>query len=85
MEEVYSVNFAELSSVVNNGLVLYTTQDLYNHPRVGYNPLRIKAIGVSGKNPTDIKISQLDARRIHGLQKNIELLKECRVAIIVGY
>ncbi len=84
-EEVYSINFADLNYVVDGGLVLYSTKDLYNHPRVGYNPLRIRAISVAGTNMTSVKISSFDARRIHGSKKNINLLKECRVAIIVGY
>jgi len=84
MEEVYSINFADPAYVVNNGLVLYSTKDLYNNPRVGYNPLRIKSVGVTGTKMTYIKISSFDARRIHGSKKNIELLKECRVAIIIG-
>jgi len=85
MDEVYSINFADLNHVIESGLVLYSTQDLYNHPRVGYNPLRIRAIGVVGGKLTNVKISPFDARRIHGSKKNINLLKECRVAIIVGY
>lgn len=84
-DEVYSINFADLNHVIDGGLVLYSTQDLYNHPRVGYNPLRIRAIGVVGAKFTNIKISSFDARRIHGSKKNLNLLKECRVAIIVGY
>lgn len=83
-EEVYSINFANLNQVVDGGLVLYATKDLYNNRRIGYSPLRIRAIGVVGENQTDIKISSFDARRIHGSKKNIELLKECRVAIIFG-
>ena len=84
LEEVYSINFADLRHVVDKGLVLYTTQDLYNHPRIGYNPLRIQAIGVSGVKQSNIKISSFDARRIHGSKKNLQLLKECCVAIIFG-
>ncbi|GAH99970.1 unnamed protein product, partial [marine sediment metagenome] len=38
-----------------------------------------------GNKLTDVKISSFDARRIHGSKKNIEILKECRVAIIVGH
>ncbi len=85
LEEVYSINFAALNHVVNSGLVLYTTRDLYNNPRIGYNPLRIRAVGVVGNKLTDIKISSFDARRIHGSKNNIELLKKCRVAIIFGH
>ncbi len=85
LEEVYSINFADLNHVVDRGLVLYSTQDLYNHPRVGYNPLRVRAIGAVGAKFTDIKISSFDARRIHGSKKNIDLLKECRIAFIIGF
>jgi hypothetical protein len=81
-EEVFSINFADLYSTVEGGLVLYTTHDLYNNPRIGYNPLRIQAMGLMGDKMTDIKISSFDARRIHGSKKNLQLLKECRVVII---
>ncbi len=82
MEEIYSINFADFSKVIENGLALYSMQDLYSNARIGYNPLRIRAIGVCGNMLTDIKISSIDARRLHGSKNNIELLKECRVAII---
>ena len=84
LEEVYSVSFADQNSIIDKGLVLYTTQDLHNNPRIGQNPLRIQAIDITGKAGTDIKISEPDARRIHGSKNNIELLKECRLAIIFG-
>lgn len=83
-EEIYSINFAEATYFVERGLVLYTRSDLYNNPRIGFNPLRFRAIGVSGDKKTNIKISSFDARRIHGSQHNLNLLKECRVAIIFG-
>lgn len=82
LEEVYSVNFADFNHVIDRGLMLYTTKDLYSDSRVGNNPLRIQAIGTVGDKLTDIKISSFDARHIHGSKRNIELLKECRVAII---
>lgn len=84
MIEVYSVNFADLNYITDRGLVLFSSQDLYNNPRIGYNPLRIQALAVAGSNFSDIKISSFDARRIHGSEKNLKLLKECRVVIIVG-
>jgi hypothetical protein len=83
-EEVFSLNFADHESLVRNGLVLYTTHDLHDHPRTGANPLQIKAQGVFGNALTDIKISSLDARRMHGSKHNLQLLKECRIAIIIG-
>uniref|UniRef100_A0A7C4TI48 Uncharacterized protein n=1 Tax=candidate division WOR-3 bacterium TaxID=2052148 RepID=A0A7C4TI48_UNCW3 len=82
LNEVYSVNFASRGAIIDNGLVLYTTEEIYNHPRIGYNPLRIRALGTTGQRFSDIQISSYDARRIHGSKKNLNLLKECRVAII---
>lgn len=81
-DEVYSINFADPRCVLDGGLCLFTTKDLYNNSRIGYNPLRIQAMGVTGDKLTNIKISSFDARRIHGSKKNLALLKECRVAII---
>ncbi len=83
-EEVYSVNFADVNHLLQNGLVLYTTADEYDNTRVGSNPLRVQAMGVFGKALTDIRLSSPDARRIHASKNNIQLLKECRVAIIIG-
>jgi len=83
-EEIYTVNFADLRYVIDGGLVLYSTSDLFNNSRIGYNPLRIQALGITGAKMTDIKISSFDARRIHGSMRNLTLLKECRVAIIFG-
>ncbi len=84
MNEVHSVNFAEIHNIIENGVVLYSRTELHNNSRIGNNPLRIEAIGVMGKNLSDIKISSSDARLIHGSKNNLKLLKECRVAIIIG-
>jgi hypothetical protein len=84
LEEIYSVNFADQNLIIDQGLVLYTMQDLYNDPRIGQNPLRIKATDVIGSSRTDIKVAQSDAKRIHGSKNNLNLLRECRLAIIFG-
>lgn len=83
-EEVFSVRFTDHGHLVQNGLVLYTTQEMHGHSRTGDNPLQIKARGVFGNALTDLKISSFDARRIHGSKHNLQLLKECRIAIIIG-
>ena len=83
-QEIFSINFADPSSVVDNGLVLYCLQEPFNHPRIGYNPLRIQAQGVTGAGMTDIRISAFDARRLHGSRQILSLLDECRIAIIIG-
>jgi hypothetical protein len=83
-EEVFSVDFADAHAVVDNGLIYFTTKDIFNLGRIGYNPLRIRAMAATGEKSTDIRISSFDARRIHGSKKNLSLLKECRVAVIFG-
>lgn len=84
LEEIYSVNFADPSFIIDQGLVLYTMQDLYNDSRIGKNPLRIKATAVIGSSQTVIRISNSDAQRIHGSKNNLNLLRECRLAVIFG-
>jgi hypothetical protein len=83
-QEVYSINFCDPGMVVESGVVLYTTSEPFNDARIGYNPLRIQALGLSGANLTDIRISSYDARRMHGSKQNLNLLKECRIAIIIS-
>ena len=83
-EEIYSVNFADQNFIIDQGLVLYTTQDQYSDPRVGQNPLRIKATDVIGSANTDIEIADSDGQRIHGSKSNLNLLRECRIAVIFG-
>lgn len=83
-QEVFSFNFADPVAVTDNGLVLYCPQEPFNHPRIGYNPLRIHALAVTGPGSTDIRISAFDARRLHGSRQILSLLDECRIAIIIG-
>ncbi len=82
--EVYSSDFADTQFLMLRGLVAYYDNETQAEFRVGQNPLTIKAIGVAGKVTADIKISSLDAQRIHSSQNNLNLLRECRVAIISG-
>jgi len=50
--------------------------------RIGYNPLRVFAIGLFGKYPTDILLSREDGYRILSRPHNRQLLKEGRILII---
>lgn len=84
MAEIYSVNFADQNFIIDQGLIKYSMQDLNNDPRIGHNPLRIQATEVTGNAKTDIKISGSDAQRIHGSKNNLDLLRECRIAVIFG-
>jgi hypothetical protein len=83
-QEVYSIDFADSHHVIDRGLVQYTESGLSDNPLFGETPLRIKALATMGPHRTDIKISSPDARRLHGSQSNLELLRECRVVIISG-
>ena len=82
--EVYSSNFTDPQFLVLRGLVAYYDDEAQAELRIGKNPMIIKATGVTGKVPTDIKISSRDAQGIHSSQNNLNLLRECRVAIIFG-
>jgi hypothetical protein len=81
-EEVYSVNFASLSSITEWGLAQYSNDNDLTPPRAGRKPLVVPAIGITGTKQTNIVISIADAQRIHGSKDNVHLLKECRVVII---
>jgi len=78
------VNFADTNFVVQYGLVTYNANNVQSYTRIGDKPLRIKALDVFGNKRTNIKISAHDSQRIHGSQNNLNLLRECRVAIIFG-
>ena len=84
LQEVYSIDFADSQNVTDRGLVQYTDSRLSDKSLIGNNPLRIKAMATLGPHSTDVKISSADARRVHGSQSNIRLLRECRVVIISG-
>jgi hypothetical protein len=84
LDEIYSVNFADQNFIIDQGLVLYTMQEPHNDPRIGQNPLRIRATDVVGSSRTDIKVTVSNGQRIHGSKNNLNLLRECRLAIIFG-
>jgi len=51
--------------------------------RIGSDPLRILAIGTFGTNPTDIVISEADARLIKASAHNRRLLQQGRLVIVL--
>ena len=84
MVDVYSSNFADPQSIIVRGLITYYDDEKQAQIRTGENPLRIQAMGITGDKKTNIIISTPDAHAIHSAQNNLNLLRECRVAIIVG-
>jgi hypothetical protein len=83
MVNVYSRDFADPHYIILRGLAAYCDSEEWAKIRTGQNPLRIEAIGITDDR-TNIIISTPDAQTIHGAQNNLNLLRECRVAIIVG-
>ncbi len=67
------------------GMVAYTdsTKEDSYRDRIGDFPLRIKARKIYGKNSTDIVIPSEYANKILVSDKNIEVLKECRILLII--
>jgi hypothetical protein len=84
MVDVYSSDFADPQYLIMRGLATYHRDEKQTQIRTGENPLRIKAMGITGDCKTNIIISTSDAQTIHSAQNNLNLLRECRVAIIVG-
>ncbi len=84
MQEIYSINFADTSAVLERGLVIYTESEAAAALRTGDNPLKIRALAGIGELRTDVKIPAASAQRIHGSQNNLTLLRECRVAVVFG-
>jgi hypothetical protein len=82
---IYSIDYANKNTVIEEGLALYTNKSTVSIARAGSAPLRMQALGARGDNKTDIIIPTADALRIHGSRNNIDLLKECRVVIIADF
>jgi hypothetical protein len=82
--EVFSSDFADPHYIIQRGLTAYYSDKKQARERVGDKPLVINALAVTGDNSTNIVISTRDTRLIHGSQHNLDLLKECGVAIIFG-
>jgi hypothetical protein len=45
--------------------------------------LAIKALKATGRNGTDVIISKQDAARIRSTAKNLKMLSECQVVLII--
>ena len=85
MNIIFEKNSVTPDSVKNNGLVKYHySNNLSDYEdRVGLDPLYIKAVEVYGRNRTDPIISREDALKILAEQKNIELLTQGKVVILL--
>ena len=68
------------------GLIGYqdNLQKAMQLPRVGKNPLIIRAAKVMGSTRSSLILSEDDARKIAEAIKKNDFLDECRVAVIIG-
>ena len=84
-DEVYGAAYVSREFAVQKGMVYYT-QNLDTgklNPRLGDTPLLVRALSVSGTHRCNFVISNADAAKIQGASRNLEFLKECKVAIVI--
>ena len=85
MNIVYEKNIVDRNIAAKNGIVHYDSSDNFAKytPKVGNDPLYIKAIRVYGRNRTDPIIKKKDALKIFTVEKNRQLLKDGKVIILL--
>ena len=83
--ELYQGSYVPPEKAAQNGLVLYT-RDLtaaQTHPRVGKNPLTVKALKVKAPALSDILLSTEGAQKLRPFAGPGTFLEECRVMIVL--
>jgi hypothetical protein len=77
--------YVEQEFVLKHGMAGYVKdlEQAETNDRVAGNPLTVKAVGVAGKNKTDIVLADQDAARIRQLAANLNFLREARVVVLV--
>jgi len=82
---IYGPGKYDRKYAVSNGVAGYskTLEAAQKDPRVAGNPLVIKGVAISGTNRTDIVVSNSDVSRIDVADRNGNILKDCRVLILL--
>ena len=82
---VYGPGKYDRKYAVTNGVAGYskTLEAASKDPRVAGNPLVIKGLSTAGTNRTDITIANADVSRIDVADRNGNILKDCRVLILL--
>jgi hypothetical protein len=83
--EIYGPATVNRRYAVRNGVAKYVKRmdDALLDHRIGKNPLTVKAVKSSGKNSSDIVISNSDAAKIVGTPANLGFLGEAGVVIVL--
>lgn len=84
-KEVFGPTYASREFAVQNGMIGYMSDmdAAARHPRVADRPLRLRGLRAGGAGGTDIIVSNTDAAQILSAYENMELLRQCRVMIVV--
>jgi hypothetical protein len=84
-KEIYGSAHVSREWAVKYGIVGYakSVEDAAKLERAGKTPGEIKALKASGKNNTDVVLSNNDAREIRAAAKKQKFLSECRVLFII--
>ena len=82
---VYGPGTYDRSYAVTNGVAGYSKslEAAQKDPRVLGNPLVVKGVSTSGTNRTDIVISNADVSKIDLANRSYNILKDCRVLILL--
>ena len=82
---IYGPGKYDRKYAVSNGVAGYskTLEAAQKDPRVTGNPLVVKGVAISGTNRTDIVVSNSDVSRIDVADRNGNILKDCRVLILL--
>lgn len=82
---VYGPGTYSREYAVTNGVAGYskTLEAAQKDPRVQGNPLTVKGVATSGKNRTDIVVSNADISKINSANSRFNVLKDCRVLILL--
>ena len=83
--EVYSPAYVSREHAVRIGVAGYTRdlETATKSPRSGDRPLVLKTIRTADSGPCNLVISNDDARLVHGDPRNLALLMQCRVTIVL--
>lgn len=84
-KEVYGSAWVNREWAVKEGMVGYLKDPAaaQANPRVTDKPLLVKALKVSGDGRVDTVISNADATALQNASQNLNMLKKCRVVILV--
>lgn len=82
---IYSSAQAYYLPAIDKGLAGFapSINDALNNPRVGDNPLIIKAKGASGENNTVVMVSNEDGQKIEHLLAETEVFREAKIIVVI--